>query len=175
MKPLSRWSRSLALCLVASLSCLTAAHSQGEWTPSDQQKLNVTLATQQYFSFVERGDFASAYAMLSKDMQRAISLERWSIQRADFNARMGEVVERHITNITWGLAPAVTPQGGVLAAVNHQAKFRNADIHCGKLFWQQQNDGSFKLMRELENSIDRKTQSQMTAEQLTASRQKIGC
>ncbi|MFM8900453.1 MAG: DUF4019 domain-containing protein [Burkholderiales bacterium] len=172
---MAHWIRRLLVCVVACLPALSGAQSQAGWTPSDQQKLNVTLATQQYFSFVERGDFASAYAMLSKDMQRAISLERWSIQRADFNARVGEVLERHISNITWGLAPAVTPQGGVLAAVNHQAKFRNADIHCGKLFWQQQNDGSFKLMRELENSIDRKTQSQMTAEQLTAARQKIGC
>jgi hypothetical protein len=172
MAPLktSMWM-SLVLCFAA----LTSAHGQGSWTPSEQQKLNVNLATQQYFRFIEKGDFPAAYAMLSEEMQKSISLERWSIRRAEFNARMGETQERSIRNITWGQAPGVTAPVGVFAAVNHSGKFRNADIHCGKLFWQQRADGSFKLLREIENSIDKKTQSQMTAEQLAAARKKIGC
>lgn len=167
--------KSLLLCLTACLPALTGAQGQGSWTPSEQQKLNVNLATQQYFSHVERGNFAAAYAMLSKDMQQSISLERWSIRRAEFNARMGEMVERKIRNITWGQEPVVVAPPKVFAAVDYSGKFRNADIQCGKLFWQQQNDGSFKLVREMENSIDKKTQSQMTSEQLAAARKTIRC
>jgi hypothetical protein len=161
--------------LLCGLPALGEAQSGDGWTPSEQQKLNVNLATQQYFSLTERGEFSAAYAMLSKDMQRSISLERWSIRRAEFNARMGEVVERNIRHIAWGQEPGAAAQRGVFAAIDHSGKFRNADIHCGKLFWQQQTDGSFKLLREIENSIDKKTQSQMTADQLAAARKKIRC
>jgi hypothetical protein len=172
MKPLNRSTVATLLCCLPALAW---AQGNDNWTPSEQQKLNVHLATQQYFRLTERGDFSAAYAMLSKDLQHSMSLERWSIRRAEFNARAGEVVERSIRNITWGQEPGVAARVGVLAAVDHSGKFRNTDIHCGKLFWQQQADGSFKLLREVENSIDKKTQSQMTAEQLAAARKKIRC
>jgi Protein of unknown function (DUF4019) len=174
-RAMKRLKAATIVCLMSCLPALTPAQSQGSWTPSEQQKLNVHLATQQYFRLVERGDFPAAYAMLSKDMQHSISLERWSIRRAEFNARMGEVVERSIRNITWGQEPAGAIQGSVFAAVDHGGKFRQAEIHCGRLFWQQQADGSFKLLREMENGIDKKAQSQMTAEQLAAARKKIRC
>ncbi len=161
--------------LICGFSMLAWAQVGDGWAPSDQQKLNVNLATQQYFRFIERGDFTAAYAMLSKDMQHNVSLERWSIRRAEFNARMGEVVERNIRHIAWGQEPGAATQRGVFAAIDHSARFRNADIHCGKLFWQQQANGSFKLLREIENSIDKNTQSKMTAEQIAAERKKIGC
>jgi hypothetical protein len=172
---MKRLKAATIVCLTWCLPALTPVHGQGNWTPSEQQKLNVNLAAQQYFRLTERGDFSAAYAMLSKDMQHSISLERWSIRRAEFNARMGDVVERSIRNITWGQEPSPAGPGKVFAAIDHSGKFRNADIHCGKLFWQQQTDGSFKLLREIENSIDKKTQSQMTAEQLAAARKKIRC
>jgi hypothetical protein len=163
------------LCLVFLMFVVTPGHANDSWTPSEQQKLNVNLATQQYFRLSERGDFTAAYAMLSKDLQQTISLERWSIRQAELNARMGEVVGRSIRNITWGQEPVPGGPGKVFAAIDHSGKFRNADIHCGKLFWQQQADGSFKLLREIENSIDKTTQAQMTAEQLAAARKKIRC
>jgi Protein of unknown function (DUF4019) len=172
MKPLNK---SMVATILCCLSTLAWAQGNDSWTPNEQQKLNVNLATQQYFRLTERGDYAATYAMLSKDTQRTISLERWSIRQAEFNARMGDVVERSIRNITWGQEPGVAARLGVLAAVDHSGTFRNADIHCGKLFWQQQADGSFKLLREIENSIDKKTQAQMTAEQLAAARKKIRC
>jgi Protein of unknown function (DUF4019) len=161
--------------LIACLPALVGAQGHNNWTPSEQQKLNVALATQQYFRLTERGDFTAAYALLSKDLQQTISLERWSIRQAELNARMGEVVERSIRNITWGQEPGVGGSAKVFAAVDHSGKFRHADIHCGKLFWQQQADGSFKLLHEIENSIDKKTQSQMTTEQLATARRKIRC
>ncbi len=165
--------KSALACLMSCIPALTGA--QGSWTPTEQQKLNLNLATQQYFHLSERGEFPAAYSMLSKDLQQSISLERWSIRQAEFNARMGEVVERGIRNITWGQEPVPAGPVKVLAAVDHSGKFRNADIHCGKLFWQQQADGSFKLLREIENSIDKKAQSQMTTEQLAEARKKMRC
>ncbi len=169
------WRRALPAWFLACLPALTGAQGQTSWTPSEQQKLNVNLSTQQYFRYTDSGDFVAAYAMLSKEMQQNISLERWSIHRAELNARKGEAVERNIRNITWGQEPVLAAPSKVFALVDYSGKFRNANIHCGKLFWQQQADGSFKLLREIENSVDTQTQSQMTAEQLAAARKKIRC
>ncbi len=148
-----------------------------EWQPSDTEKTQVSLLTQQYFRHRDRGEYAAAYAMMSPDMQQAVSLERWSIRQAQFSARAGEAKERGVRKVTWFKDPPSSPtRGGVLATVEYGGTFQNIDIHCGHLIWHRARpDGAFKLLGEEENSIDKATQALMSAAQLAAARKSIRC
>lgn len=159
----------------SSASAQEASNTATAWQPGEAEKTQVALLTQQYFRHKDRGDYSAAYAMLSPDMQRGTSLERWSVQRADFSARAGEVKDRSIRKITWYKDPPSTPLRGVFAAVDHAGVFQNIDIHCGVLMWHQQPNGSFKLLREEEHSIDKATQGRMSAEQVAAARKTLRC
>lgn len=159
-----------------SLPAAPGAPAQ-EWQPSDAEKTEVSLLTQQYFRHRDRGEYAAAYAMMSPDLQQAFSLERWSIRQAQFSARAGEAKERGIRKVTWFKDPPSSPtRGGVLATVEYSGTFQNIDIHCGHLIWHKaQPGGAFKLLREEEHSIDKATQALMSAAQLAAARKSIRC
>jgi hypothetical protein len=153
----------------------SGAEPQSSWTPSEAEKTQVVLLTQRYFSLMDSGDLKAAYALTSPEMRQGVSLERWSILGADFAAHAGEVKNRTIRKITWYKDPPDAQARGVFAAVDHAGSFQNIGIHCGYLMWHQQADGSFKLFRKAEHSVDKKTESRMSAEQVAAARKAHRC
>ncbi len=160
-----------------SVAATPGAATAREWQPSDTEKTEVSLLTQQYFRHRDRGEYAAAYAMMSPDLQQAFSLERWSIRQAQFSAHAGEAKERGVRKITWFKDPPSSPaRGGVLATVEYSGTFQNIDIHCGHLIWHRaQPGGAFKLLLEEEHSIDKATQALMSAAQLATARKSIRC
>jgi hypothetical protein len=81
---------------------------------------------------------------------------------------------RDIKKITWYKNP---PQAapGTYAAVDFSSQFTNANIHCGYLVWFEQGDGSFVMVREEVNFIDKATEQKLKPDELERARAKFGC
>ena len=72
---------------------------------------------------------------------------------AAFNTKAGAVTARSLRKITWYKD---APQGpGVYAAVDFSSEFQNLALHCGYVVWQEQLDGSFAIVREENNVIEK--------------------
>jgi hypothetical protein len=51
----------------------------------------------------------------------------------------------------------------------------NLALHCGYVVWQQQPDGSFGLIREEENVIDKAAEASLDPGELEQMRAQFGC
>ena len=54
------------------------------------------------------------------------------------------------------------------------SEFANLDIHCGYVAWYMQEDGSFRVVREEENSIDKAIQQKLKDGELDKLRAQLG-
>jgi hypothetical protein len=131
--------------------------------------------TYEYFAAKDRGDVAAAFAMLAGPMREVTTLERWGSSLRQFNAVAGEVRSRQIKKVTWYKDPPRASQPGVYAAVDFASTFENINIHCGFVAWHRQPDGSFLVIREEQNYIDKKTETSAGATDLAQLRAKFGC
>ncbi len=63
---------------------------------------------------------------------------------------------------------------GFFAAVDGR-QFANLDTHCGYLVWRTLDDGSFQLVREEQNVIDKATAQKIKPDELARLRTQFGC
>lgn len=148
------------------------AQSAGPWGPSDAEKTTVERLTYQYFSAKDQGKYREAFAMLRPESAR---LDGWMEAAQQFNAQSGKVVDRRIRKITWHKDPPSAQLPGIYAAVDYASRFENIDLHCGYLVWHHGGDGVFRLMREEQNSIDKRTQQGLDDRALAAFKARFGC
>lgn len=88
--------------------------------------------------------------------------------------KAGTVEGRKIQKITWYKNPPNT-QPGIYAAVDFTSQFSNLVLHCGYLAWRQQMDGTFELVREEENLIEKSVAAKMTPEMMQHARIQFKC
>lgn len=131
----------------------TAANSQA----TSAQEQAVERRSLAYYAAKDGHRFEDAYRMQSPSLTKLAPFERWRKDNESAQAGLGPVVRRDIQKVTWYKDPP-NGQPGVYAASDFSSKFANADIHCGYLVWLQQSDGSFLLVREEENFIDKETE-----------------
>ncbi|WP_422087922.1 DUF4019 domain-containing protein [Variovorax sp.] len=143
-------------------------------TPEEDQK-QVELLTYQYLKAKDAGDFAKAYGFFADSMKATASQESWSGAGRKFSAIAGPATSRRIRKITRYDNPPSAPRPGVYIAADLVSQFQNIDIHCGYVVWRGQPDGSFQVIREEANYIDRATQQRMTPEQLAAFKASARC
>lgn len=143
-------------------------------TPEEDQKQVETL-TYQYLKAKDSGDFAKAYSFFADSMKATAPQESWSSAEKKFNALSGPVTSRRIRKITRYDNPPSAPRPGVYIAADLVSQFENMDIHCGYVIWYGQPDGSFQVIREEANYINRATQQRMTPEQVTAFKASARC
>jgi hypothetical protein len=148
--------------------------SATKWRASSTQIEGVESQSRAYFSAMDGARYQEAYALLGNSLQQQAPFARWSFLAQHFNATAGQVVRRDIKKITWYKDP---PQAapGIYAAVDFSGQFANVNVHCGYLVWAEQNDGSFRLIREEQNSIDKKTESKLKPGELESFRAQFKC
>jgi hypothetical protein len=103
------------------------------------------------------------------------SFESWSETTMKFNAQAGKVLERRIRKVTWYKDPPNAQLPGVYAAVDFIGRFENVDTHCGYVVWHQRDDGAFRIMREEQNFIDKKTQAGLDERTLAELKARFRC
>lgn len=148
------------------------AQSARPWGPSDAERAAVERLTYQYFSAKDQGNYSEAFQMLRPDSAR---LEAWMEGARKFNAQAGKVLDRRIKKVTWHKDPPASQLPGVYAAVDYSSRFENIDVHCGYIVWHHSGDGTFRLMREEQNYIDKKTQQEIDEHALAAFKSRFGC
>ena len=144
------------------------------WRPTDAQVQHVERQSNTYFAAKDGRRYKDAYELLSTSAKQITSFERWSSVAQNFNSKAGEVLHRDIKKITWYKNP---PQAapGTYAAVDFSSQFANVNIHCGYLVWFEQGDGSFVMVREEENFIDKVMEQKMNPNELVRVRSEFGC
>lgn len=149
-------------------------NADGQWHPATAQVQRVELQSNAYFAAKDGRRYKEAYELLSPASKQITPFERWSSVAENFKSKMGDVLHRDIKKITWYKNP---PQAapGTYAAVDFSSQFTNASIHCGYLVWFEQGDGSFLIVREEENFIDKATEQKLKPDELERVRAQFGC
>jgi hypothetical protein len=135
----------------------------------------VEQLTYKYFSLRDTGNYKAAYSLFTDSMKASLTLDSWSASIQTFNAGAGKMKNRQIRKITWYDNPRGAPVPGTYAAVDHNGQFESLSFHCGYVMWFALPDGSFRLVREEENYVDKATAAKIGPEQLKTARTKFGC
>lgn len=156
------------------LPTVSAENKDAQWRPSSTQVELVERQTYAYFAAKDARKYQEAYALLSAAQKRTTPFERWSALAEDFNAKAGAVRGRSIRRITWYKDPPNTGPG-VYAAADFSSQFENAAAHCGYVVWHEQTDGSFLLVREEQNFLDRAIEAKLNPGERERVRAQLGC
>lgn len=179
MKMTALCQASKAACdkLMADFQALNARMAESlapKWQASGEQKERVEAQSRKYFSLKQGGQFQEAYGMLTLAQQQQIPFARWSFLAQDFNARAGQAVSLDIKKVTWyHNPPQATP--GTYAAVDFSGTYANTSLYCGYVVLHEQADGSFLIMREEQNVIDKDTASKLKPGEIDSLRAQFKC
>ncbi|WP_426196788.1 DUF4019 domain-containing protein [Massilia sp. DWR3-1-1] len=155
-------------------SATAAAGAQAGWQASSAQVQAVEQQSQAYFAAKDGRRLEDAYKMQSPALTHMASFDSWRSDTVKAQATIGAVVRRDIKKITWYKDPPKGPPG-TYAAVDFSSEFANTAVHCGYLVWREQGDGSFLLVREEENYIDKATEQTLTPEARQGILARLGC
>jgi hypothetical protein len=148
--------------------------SGARWSASAEQVQRVESQSRAYFAAKDERRYEEAYSMLSAAQKKTVSFERWRAFAEDFNSRAGEVRGRVIRKITWYKNPAEAAPG-TYAAVDFSGRYANVDIDCGYVAWVEQADGSFLIVHEEHNFIEKNIEQKMKPAELEKIRAEFGC
>ena len=109
-----------------------------------------------YLAAKDSGRYDEAYAVLSDRMKARTPEAEWRTQAEAFAAASGPSRGRRVVEVTWYDNPSDAPEPGRYVAADFSADFAKLEFACGYLMWKVQPDGSFRLVREEQNFIDRK-------------------
>lgn len=153
---------------------LSPSNQDAQWRPTSIQVERVQSRTREYFAARDSGRLDDAYAMFAPSQRSIVPFASWRASIEAFNTRAGSVNSRGIDRITWYKDPS---QGGpgVHAAVDFHSDFPNLALHCGYVAWQEQPNGTFALVREEDNVIDRAMQAKLKPGDLERIRAQFRC
>lgn len=174
---------SQTLVLKQEIKCEAASAAQPQeknsvarpWKPTKAQEQNIQRLTYQYFQNRDTGKYQQAYSLFSVALKTSISEKNWLASVKQFNAKAGKPLKRQVSKLTWYNNPPSSPTPGIYVAADYVSQFENVDIHCGFVIWKQQKDGSFRIVREEENFIDKATQSTMKDSDIARVKAQYGC
>lgn len=153
---------------------VSASNRDAQWRPTSAQVELVQSRTRTYFGARDSGRLEDAYAFFAPSQKATVPFVGWRSSIESFNNRAGTAKHRTMRKVTWYKDP---PQGrpGTYAAVDFSSEFSNLALHCGYVVWLEQPDGSFGLVREEDNVIDRETESKLKPGQLEQIRAQFRC
>ena len=144
------------------------------WQPTPQQRDLVEKTTRDYFAAQDGNRSDEAYSRLSPRQKQYLPFADYRRSLEDFNAMSGQVQGRQLRAVTWYKDnPQAGP--GLYVAVDYSSQFENLVLHCGYLIWHEQPDGSFLLVREEINMIDKETAAELKPEDLQRIRSRFRC
>ena len=137
----------------APAQSVSSSNRDTAWRPTSAQAELIQAQTLSYFAARDAGRVEEAYARFSPSQKATVPFQTYRESVAAFNTKAGAVTARSLTKITWYKD---APQGpGVYAAVDFSSEFQNLALHCGYVVWQEQLDGSFAIVREENNVIEK--------------------
>jgi hypothetical protein len=145
------------------------------WKPSTSDQSQIDSQTYRYYGAKDARDYATAYAMFDNGMKEATHFDTWSANAQSQNTKAGHVLNRRVLKITWYKDPPSAPEPGIYAAADFSGQFENDPIYCGYLAWHRGIDGSYRIVREEENYIDKGTIAKMSEAQVKEIAAKVGC
>ncbi|MEO7178273.1 MAG: DUF4019 domain-containing protein [Allosphingosinicella sp.] len=174
----ARHSTIAALTLEQEAECALApppiiTHPSG-WQPGPADMKAVLDLTARYFAARDSGRYRDAWNLLTPTMQEMTPLPQWQAAQAHFNDRASGGLGREPVAVTWYDNPPDADVAGIFAAVDFVGKADKLAIICGYLVWLRQPDGSWRLTREEEGSLDRGP-IPSNAEQLAQAKSAMGC
>ncbi|MBL8517763.1 MAG: DUF4019 domain-containing protein [Betaproteobacteria bacterium] len=153
---------------------VSTGNRDSSWRPTPAQSQLVERQTYAFFAAKDGRKYQEAYALLSAAQKQTIPYERWSSLADDFNSKVGEVRRRTIKKVTWYKDPP-NSQPGVYAAADFSSEFDRAAAHCGYVVWSEQPDGSFLLVREEQNFLDKASEAKLKPVDRERFRSQFGC
>ncbi|SNS08939.1 Protein of unknown function [Sphingomonas laterariae] len=147
----------------------------GNAIPDEAVQQQVTDASYAYFAAKDGGRFDRAYALIGPSMQSYLKPDLFASEAARFNAESGKAAERRVVRLTWYRDPPDAPAPGLYVAADFRSQFPNIHLHCGYLMWHQEQDGSFRIVREEQSFIDKGMAAQLPPERLRTLESQFGC
>jgi hypothetical protein len=145
------------------------------WQPGPADMKAVTDLTARYFEARDSGRFRDARNLLTPSMQALSPFSDWQAARKGFNDRSGGGLRRGPVKVTWYDNPVNAPLGGIFAAVDFVGKADKLQIVCGYLVWLRQPDGSWRITREEEGSLETGPDGPSGPGQLEQAKAAMGC
>ena len=154
------------------LSGRAAAAAPG---PSQAQQQAVLKATYGYLAAKDSNRFSEAYAMLSRRAKLTTTEPEWIARTRAFNQQAGAVTARRVTDISWYSDPPEAPEPGLYVAADLNGAFENVEFLCGYVVWRLDADGSFRLVREEQNFLERRPGAKLPPLDRAPLRAQMGC
>lgn len=145
----------------------------GQADAADQQA--ALAASYAYFAAKDSRRYAAAHALLSPRLTALSPFAQWQADAAEFNRAAGAVRGRQVAALTWYVDPADAPAPGTYVAADYSGDFANLEWVCGYLMWHVQPDGSYRLVREEQNMLDKETAKRVSKLDRAQLRARMGC
>ncbi len=143
--------------------------------PSEAQQHAVLKATYGYLAAKDSNRLSDAYAMLSRRAKRTTAESDWIAKARDFNQQAGAVTARRVTDISWYSDPPDAPEPGLYVAADLNGAFENVEFLCGYVVWRLDADGTFRLVREEQNFLERRRGAKLAPLDRAPLRAQMGC
>jgi hypothetical protein len=163
------------LCGSGRASLDPRAATDASWKPTDLDQQAVLAATYAYFSAKDSARYSDAWRSLSDRMKRMSPVAPWQAKAAEFNRNAGPVRARRVTELTWYNNPPDAPEPGIYVAADYSADFGRLEFLCGYVMWLLQPDGSFRLVREEQNMLDKETARKVPSLDRAPLKAQMGC
>jgi hypothetical protein len=142
---------------------------------NDKMATAIVQQSRTYLKDKQAGRFDRAYALIAPSMRAYLTPELFRDGAAKFSAEAGKPAEPDFTRFTWYRDPSDAPEPGLYAAVDFTGHYADLALMCGYLMWHKLPDGSFRLVREEQNYIDKAGAQQMVPERRQKLPELFGC
>jgi hypothetical protein len=142
---------------------------------NDKMATAIVQQSRTYLKDKQAGRFDRAYALIAPSMRAYLTPELFRDGAAKFSAEAGKPAEPDFTRFTWYRDPPDAPEPGLYAAVDFTGYYADLALMCGYLMWHKLPDGSFRLVREEQNYIDKAGAQQMVPERRQKLPELFGC
>jgi hypothetical protein len=151
----------------------SAAPVGSDWKPAAGDREKVVALSYAYFAAKDEGRYAPAYEYLAERLRQMSPFEQWQASERAFREKAGRVGARHVVEVSWYVNPPDTAPG-LYAAADFKADFAKVEV-CGYVVWLLRRDGTWRLVREEQNILDRESMRDASAAQLARIHDEMGC
>lgn len=144
------------------------------WQPNSEQRVAVVREVSSYFAAKDAGRFADAYEQFTPEQKTVVPFAAWESKGRAAREEWGEAKGRTIEKVTWYKDPNGSPPG-IYVAVDFSGRFAELALHCGYVALQLQQDQSFGIVREEENTINKREMEKLSPAELQQVRSHFRC
>lgn len=142
-----------------------AKTSQGQWSPSDQQKADALSMLSRFQLATDAARFHDAYEMFTPGMKNVLTFDRFVVLENQFLEQSGGMPIRSDTRTTWYKDPPNASTSGVFAAFNIRCSFRKIDVCEEVVILHEEPNGEFRVMRQERNIMDKGNEQKFRSSQ----------